>query len=42
MLKNLDLNIKEFRQKNKSVIEKEKKIKIIQINENDIENDGDE
>ena len=42
MLKNLDLNIKEFRQKNKSVIEKEKKIKINQINENDIENDGDD
>ena len=42
MLKNLDLNIKEFRKKNKSVIEKEKKIKINQINENDIENDGDD
>ena len=42
MLKNLDLNIKEFLQKNKSVIEKEKKIKINQIKENDIENDGDD
>ena len=39
-MKELNLNIKEFRKKNKSVIEKDKKIMIKQVNE--IENDGDD
>ena len=39
LLKYLDINIKEFPKKNKSTMEKEKKIKINQIKENYEEND---